>query len=335
MKEGAHGTSGFRPATTDPDEAIGDLVTVRDWLRYGVSRFEQARLVYGHGTARALDEMAYLLLSALELPIEQLEPWLDARLTRSERIGILDLIERRISTRTPAAYLVNRAWIGGHRFYVDERVIVPRSFIGELLIRDGLGAVVADPDAVTHALDLCTGSGCLAILAALHFPSAAVDAADISEPALQVASRNVVDYALEERVSLVRSDIFAALGGRRYDLIISNPPYVTAAAIAAFPAEYRAEPEIAHLGGGDGLDLVRRIIDGAAEMLTDDGALVVEIGQGRMELEAAYPQLPFLWLDTEESEGEVFALRRGDLARPTGGVIEVKSAGGRLRRRKA
>lgn len=335
MKETTHGAGGFRPAGIDPEEAIGDLVTVRDWLRYGVTRFEQAHLVYGHGTARALDEMAYLLLSALELPIDQLEPWLDARLTRGERIGVLDLIERRIATRMPAPYLVNRAWIGGHRFYVDERVIVPRSFIGELLIRDGLGAVVADANDVTRALDLCTGSGCLAILAALQFSSAAVDAVDISEAALQVASRNVVDYALEERVSLVHSDLFAALGGQRYDLILSNPPYVTAAAVAAFPPEYRAEPEIAHLGGLDGLDLVRRIIDGAAEMLTDDGALVVEIGQARAELEAAYPQLPFLWLDTEASEGEVFALRRSDLVRAEGGVIEVKSSGGRVRRRKS
>lgn len=335
MKEISHGSGGFRPAGIDPEEAIGDLVTVRDWLRYGVTRFEMARLVYGHGTSRALDEMAFLVLSALELPIDQLEPWLGARLTRGERIGILDLIERRIATRMPASYLVNRAWIGGHRFYVDERVIVPRSFIGELLVRDGLGAVMAGPDAVTRALDLCTGSGCLAILAALQFPSSAVDAVDISEAALQVASRNIVDYALEERVSLVQSDLFAALSGRSYDLIVSNPPYVTTAAVAAFPPEYRAEPEMAHLGGTDGLDLVRRIVDGAADMLTDDGVLVVEIGRARPELEAAYPQLPFLWLDTEVSEGEVFALRKGDLTRAQGGVLEVKSRGGRVRQRKA
>ena len=331
MKDTTQVTGGFKTASTDPEEAIGDLVTVRDWLRYGVSRFEQARLVYGHGTSRALDEMAFLLLSALELPIDQLEPWLDARLTRSERIGMLDLIERRIATRLPASYLVNRAWIGDYRFYVDERVIVPRSFIGELMLRDRLGAVVGDPDAVTQVLDLCTGSGCLAILAALQFPSAKVDAVDVSEPALRVASRNVVDYALEERISLVMSDLYSVIGGRRYDLIISNPPYVTTAAVAAFPPEYRAEPEIAHLGGADGLDVVRRIIDGAADMLTDGGALVVEIGQARTELEAAYPRLPFLWLDTDGSDGEVFALQRSDLLAAPGRANEVRSARGRRR----
>lgn len=333
MKVTADDVGGFQPAISDRDEAIGDLETLRDWLRYAVSRFETARLVYGHGTSRAIDEAAYLLLSALELPIDQLDPWLDARLTRSERIVVHGLIEQRIARRIPAPYLVNRAWIGGHRFYVDERVIVPRSYIGELLVRDGLSAAVAEPEDVARALDLCTGSGCLAILMALQYPSAAVDAVDISQAALEVAARNVVDHALEDRVALLQSDLFRDLQGRRYDLIISNPPYVTAAAVAAFPPEYRAEPAIAHLGGTDGLDLVRRIIDGAAEMLTDAGVLVVETGQARDALEAAYPQLPFLWLDTEESEGEVFVLRAADLAKRPRGVVEVKSKEGRARRR--
>lgn len=286
---------------------IDDLVTVRDWLRYATSRFSAAGLVFGHGTETPLDEAAFLILSALHLPIDQLEPWLDARLTREERGQIAGLVEQRISTRKPAPYLVNAAWIKGHRFYVDERVIVPRSYIGELL-EEGLPAVVADPDAIENALDLCTGSGCLAILAALAFPNAAVDAADISPDALEVARRNVAAYGLESRVALSQSDLFSALGGRTYDLILSNPPYVTTSAVAAFPPEYSAEPQLAHLGGEDGMDLVRRILEAAAVHLNPEGMLVVEVGTGRDTLETEYPDLPFLWLDTEQSEGEVFAL---------------------------
>lgn len=303
---------------TDTSTAIDDLVTVRDWLRYGTSRFEAAHLVYGHGTSTAVDEAAFLLLTSLDLPIGDINPWLDARLLRDERIGILELLEKRIATRKPAAYLVGAAWIGGHRFRVDERVIVPRSFIGELLVRDGLAAVIGPAARIESVLDLCTGSGCLAVLAALRFPAATIDAADISADALAVAAGNVADYGLEGRIALARSDLFTELAGRRYDLIISNPPYVTTAAVSEFPPEYRAEPPLAHLGGEDGLDLVRRIVDGAAQHLTPDGALVVEVGQGRAALEAAYPQLPFLWLDTEESEGEVLALKAADLAGPMG-----------------
>jgi ribosomal protein L3 glutamine methyltransferase len=292
--------------TPNPDD-INDLATVRDWLRYAVSRFTAAELVYGHGTETPLDEAAFLILSALHLPMDQLEPWLDARLIRDERVKLAGLIEARITTRKPAPYLLNAAWIKGHRFYVDERVIVPRSYIGELL-DNGLSAVVADPDGVESVLDLCTGSGCLAILAALAFPDAAVDAADISADALEVAQRNVADYGLGDRVTLHRSDLFAELGKRTYDLIISNPPYVTAAAVAGFPPEYQAEPELAHLGGEDGMDLVRRILATAAVHLNTEGMLVVEVGMGRDTLETEYPDLPFLWLDTEQSEGEVFAL---------------------------
>lgn len=287
--------------------AIDELLTVRDWLRYATGRFAAAGLVFGHGTETPLDEAAFLVLSALALPIDTLEPWLDARLTREERGRIADLVEARIATRKPAPYLVNAAWIRGHRFYVDERVIVPRSYVGELLV-DGLSAVVAEPEGIGRVLDLCTGSGCLAILAALAFPNAAVDAADLSAEALAVAQRNVADYGLGERVSLLRSDLFEGLSGRTYDLIISNPPYVTAAAVAVFPPEHRAEPELAHLGGADGMDLVRRILKDANRHLLADGALVVEVGTGRETLETEYPDLPFLWLDTEQSEGEVFAL---------------------------
>lgn len=286
---------------------IEDLQTVRDWLRYATSRFTEAGLVFGHGTETALDEAAYLILTTLNLPIDQLEPWLDARLTRGERRRISDIVTARIETRKPAPYLVGTAWIRGHRFTVDERVIVPRSYIGELL-DDGLSAVVPDADGVERVLDLCTGSGCLAILAALAFPDAAVDAADISPGALEVAAKNVADYGLDGRVSLHRSDLFTALEGATYDLIISNPPYVTAEAVAAFPPEYAAEPELAHLGGDDGLDLVRRILREAPAHLAPGGMIVVEVGMARDRLETEYPDLPFLWLDTEQSEGEVFAL---------------------------
>ena len=287
--------------------AVDDLHTVRDWLRYGTSRFNTARLVFGHGTTTALDEAAFLILSSLDLPIDELEPWLDAQLTRVERARVGDLIDRRITTRKPAAYLTGEAWIGGHAFYVDERVIVPRSFIGELL-QDNLSTVVPDANAVTRILDLCTGSGCLAILAALAFPNAVVDGADISADALAVATRNVSEYALRDRVRLVRTDLFSGIAGEKYDLIISNPPYVTAAALAAFPPEHRAEPPIAHAGGEDGMVIVRRILEEAPRHLNPDGALVVEIGTGRPIIEPAYADLPFMWLDTAHSSGEVFAL---------------------------
>lgn len=298
-----------------PTSPVEQLLTVRDWLRFGVSTFTKAELVFGHGTETALDEAAFLVLSALHLPIDALDPWLDCRLTNAERQTIAALFEQRITTRTPAPYLVNAAYIQGRKFYVDERVIVPRSFIGELLCTDGLSAVVGNSGEPSAVLDLCTGSGCLAILAAEMFSDATVDAADISADALDVAARNVRDYGLLERVRLVQSDLFVGLAGRRYDLIISNPPYVTADAVAAFPPEHQAEPVLAHLSGDDGLDHVRRILRSAPDYLTGDGSIVVEIGQGRAALEDAFPDLPFLWLDTEASEGEVFALQRADFAR--------------------
>lgn len=298
---------------TSKNSAIDDLVTLRDWLRYAVSRFNAADLVYGHGTATPTDEAAFLILTALHLPIDELDPWLDSRLVRPERERIAGLIDQRIATRKPAPYLVNAAWIQGHKFYVDERVIVPRSYIGELL-GSGQEALVANPAAIHRVLDLCTGSGCLAILAALTYPEARVDAADISEDALEVAKRNVAGYALQDRVRVVKSDLFAALTGERYDLILSNPPYVTTEAMAAFPPEHKAEPALAHAGGEDGLDLVRLILAEAARHLTPEGLLIVEIGTGRDILEAARPDLDFLWLETATSSGEVFALSAEALA---------------------
>jgi len=286
--------------------------TVRDWFRYAVSRFRAAGLSYGHGTSNAVDEAAYLILHTLNLPIDHLEPWLDAQLLPAERQAIAAVIENRIASRKPASYLTNEAWVQGHAFYVDERVIVPRSYLGELLA-GGLAAVIEDADRVRHVLDLGTGSGCLAILAALAFPAASIDASDISDDALAVARRNVGDYGLEDRISLWKSDLFAALAGRRYDLILANPPYVREDAVAAFPPEYAAEPRLAHAAGPDGLAVVRRILSEADHFLTSDGVLMVEVGSGRALLEEEFHNLPFLWLDTAASEGEVLALTRRQL----------------------
>lgn len=288
------------------------LVTVRDWLRFAVSRFNEAKLHFGHGSDNAFDEAAYLVLSSLHLPLDRLEPFLDASLTHGEAEDVLRVVERRVRERIPAAYLTREAWLAGHSFYVDERVIVPRSFIAELLAEQ-LAPWVEDADAVSNVLDLCTGSGCLAILAALAFPNAQVDAADLSRDALDVAKRNIDDYGLNARVDPVESNLFAALQGRTYDLIVSNPPYVDAESVAALPPEYRAEPALALGSGADGLDATRRILAAAGTHLKPGGLLVVEIGHNRDALEAAFPALPFVWLDTAGGDGYVFLLRREDL----------------------
>ena len=288
------------------------LITVRDWLRFAVSRFNEAELFFGHGSDNAFDEAAYLILHTLHLPLDRLDPFLDASLTHGESEAVQAVLERRVRERIPAAYLTHEAWLGAHRFYVDERVIVPRSFIAELL-HEQLTPWVEDADGVTRVLDLCTGSGCLAILAALAFPEAQVDAADLSTDALDVAAKNVADYHLTDRVELVESDLFAALAGRSYDVIVSNPPYVNAESVAALPAEYRAEPALALGSGEDGLDATRRILAEAKSHLNPGGVLVVEIGHNRDALEAAFPTLPFTWLDTEGGDQFVFMLRREDL----------------------
>jgi ribosomal protein L3 glutamine methyltransferase len=288
------------------------LITVRDWLRFAVSRFNEAKLCFGHGSDNAFDEAAYLILHTLHLPLDRLEPFLDASLTHGESEQVQMVIERRVRERLPAAYLTHEAWLGAHRFYVDERVIVPRSFIAELL-HEQLVPWVENPDEVGSALDLCTGSGCLAILAALAFPNAQIDAVDLSKDALDVAARNVGDYGLQQRIELLSSDLFAALDGRSYDLILSNPPYVNAESVAALPPEYQAEPALALGSGEDGLDATRQILAAAKSHLNPGGLLVVEIGHNRDELEAAYPTLPFTWLDTESGDQFVFMLRREDL----------------------
>lgn len=299
-----------------PPSVTDDLVTVRDWLRYAISRFNENKIVYGHGTASALDEAAFIILSTLHLDVGELEPWLDARLTHGERRAVLNAIDQRVTSRKPAPYIMGAAYISGHRFHVDERVIVPRSLIGELLIKDSQLFTSAEPWRVNRILDLCTGSGCLAILAALQFPNAAVDAVDISVEALEVAKINVTDYGLQDRIRVVQSDLYKALSNERYDIIICNPPYVTTEAVAAFPPEYQAEPQVAHLGGDDGLDLVRRVLKDARTHLTPAGTLIVEVGQANETLDAAYPDLPFMWLDTEATEGEVFSLSASVLPKP-------------------
>jgi ribosomal protein L3 glutamine methyltransferase len=289
------------------------LKTVRDWLRFAVTRFNEAGLSFGHGTTNARDEAAYLILHTLKLPLDRLDPFLDKTLSAEEIEAVSRMLHRRVEQRVPAAYFTNEAWLGDFRFYVDERVIVPRSYIAELL-RDGLSPWVKDLESVGAALDLCTGSGCLAILLAQTFPNARVDATELSPDALEVASRNVLDYGLEKRIRLVRGDLFAGLTGP-YQLIVSNPPYVNADSMAALPPEYRAEPQMALAGGQDGLDIVRRILSGAGAALDRDGLLVVEIGHNRKTLERAFPRLSFTWLETSGGDGFVFLLTGAQLAR--------------------
>ena len=294
------------------DQAQEQLSTLRDLLRFAVSRFNEAQLFFGHGSDNAWDEAVYLLLHRLHLPLDRLEPFLDATLTRDERASVLQIVERRVRERLPAAYLTNEAWLGEYRFYVDQRVIVPRSFIAELL-HDQLAPWIDDPAQVAAVLDLCTGSGCLAIVAAHAFPAASVDAVDLSPEALAVATRNVADYGLAARIRLVEGNLFAGLKNRRYDLIIANPPYVNAASMAELHAEYRHEPPGSLASGEDGLDLTRLILAGARKHLKPGGLLVVEIGHNRQALEACFPHTPFTWLETTAGDQYVFLLQRDEL----------------------
>ncbi|MFB2552847.1 50S ribosomal protein L3 N(5)-glutamine methyltransferase [Ensifer soli] len=292
------------------DDITRELSTLRDHWRYAVSRFNAAGLSYGHGTTTAVDDAAFLVLDSLDLPIEMLDPFLDARLLPAERRLLAERIAARVSTRKPSAYLTGRSYIQGVRFHVDERVIVPRSHIGEILFAeygnpDG-PSYLPDPDVVESAVDICTGSGCLAILAAKFLPGAAVDAVDLSADALEVARINVAAHDVGDQVTLHRGDLFAPLSGRTYDLIITNPPYVDHAALSAYPPEYRAEPAMAHDGGQDGLDLVRTILADAAAHLNPGGGMLCEIGRGRPLLEAEFPDLEFLWIETEEAADSVF-----------------------------
>lgn len=288
------------------------FTTLRDVLRYAVSRFNLAKLAFGHGSLDALDEAAYLILHTLHLPLDKLDPFLDARLLPHEIDAVLQVVERRCSERVPAAYLTNEGWLGSYRFYVDERVIVPRSFIAELIPNRFEPWV--DAESVTDVLELCTGSGCLAIMLADAFPDAQVDAVDLSPDALLVAKRNVEDYELQSRVRLIESNLYAHVpAGKKYDMIISNPPYVNSLSMGSLPEEYRHEPSMALDGGNDGMDLVRHIVFGAKEHLNPDGMLLVEIGHERDNCEAAFPGLEMTWLTTSAGDNMVFLLTADQL----------------------
>lgn len=289
-----------------------ELFTIRDWLRFAVSQFEASDIFYGHGTDNAYDEAVWLVMSALHLPMDTLNNFFDARLTMQERNKLASLLEQRISQHTPTAYLVKEAWLQGLKFYVDERVLIPRSFIAELL-NDDLSPWIEFPELIESAADICTGSGCLGILLASAFPNAAVDVVDISADALDVAKINIANYGLEEQVTAIQSDMFSALQGKKYDVIISNPPYVDAPSMATLPAEYRNEPQIALGSGADGLDHTHTLLREAAHYLNDNGILIVEIGHNREALEAAYPHMVFTWLEVSSGNEFVFLLTKSQL----------------------
>jgi ribosomal protein L3 glutamine methyltransferase len=286
------------------------VTTVAEAWEETESAFRRARLHYGHGTHNARDEAAWLICHAARIDFDELSARLDDRIDAAVLRRIRSLAARRVMSREPLAYLLREAWLGPYRFYVDRRVIVPRSFIAELMPA-GLRPWLTGRR-VKRILDLCTGSGCLAIVAALAYPQARVDGLDLSAPALVVAKRNVVHYRLRRRVRLLRSDLFAAVPGERYDLIVCNPPYVKDASMRKLPEEYRHEPALALTGGCDGLDLVRHILDEAPQHLSTSGVLVVEIGHNRAALERAYSRMPFTWLDTSAGKAHVFLLRRQD-----------------------
>lgn len=298
--------------TTVPSQDTSTLLTVRDWLRYAVSRFNAADLFFGHGSSNAYDEAAYLILHTLHLPLDRLEPFLDARLLPEETARIVQMLNRRIDERLPAPYLTNEAWLQGYRFYVDERVIVPRSFLAPMILEQ-MQPWLMEPENVFRALDLCTGSGCLAVLLAEAFPDAEIDAVDLSPDALEVARRNIADYGLDGQITLYQGDLFAPLAGLTYDLIISNPPYVNAASVAALPEEYLHEPALALGSGNDGLDATRNILRDAARHLNPGGMLAVEIGHNRAVVEAAFPDLELVWPEIEGGSDTVFLLAREQL----------------------
>jgi ribosomal protein L3 glutamine methyltransferase len=293
-------------------DAQANLRTIRDVLRYAVTRMNEGGIFFGHGHADAVDEALFLVLRSLQLPVDRADIFLDAFLTHAEINSLLQTLDQRVRKRVPAAYLVREAWLQGYRFYVDERAIIPRSFIAELL-KDGLAPWVQKPDEVADVLDLCTGSGCLAVIAADVFGSAQVDAVDISPDALAVAKRNIADYQMTGRVHAVQSDLYADLPSKRYDIILCNPPYVTDESIAALPREYQHEPKLALGGGADGMAIVRRVVRGARGYLKRGGLLFVEVGGGRVAAEQVLKDVPLTWLTTSDGDGTVFMARQEEL----------------------
>jgi ribosomal protein L3 glutamine methyltransferase len=292
---------------------VGTLTTIRDYIRWGASRFAEAGLYFGHGTATAIDEAAALVLHTLHQPYDLPAIYFTATLTPDERSRVVEMIERRIADRTPLAYLLREAWFGGLSFYVDERVLVPRSPIAELIASRFTPWV--DPERVFSILDLCTGSGCIAIACAHAFPEAVVHAADISADALAVAAENVRRHEFKDAVELFESDLFAGLGSRTYDVIVSNPPYVSRSEWEALPAEYHAEPRLGLESGEDGLDCVRRILREAGRHLNPEGVLIVEVGNSAEALVDAFPSIPFTWLEFEQGGEGVLLLTAEQIGR--------------------
>lgn len=299
------------PAVVNANEALQEMVTVRDFIRWAVTQFNSADLVYGHGTDNGWDEAVNLVLTSLHLPPDVDTNVLDARLINDEKKVIAERVKRRVEERIPVPYLVNEAWFAGLNFYVDERVLIPRSPIAELL-EDEFRPWVEESN-VNNVLDLCTGSGCIAISAAFAFPQAQVDAVDVNKDALEVAKINVKRFGLEENVKLIESDLFNALSAKRYDIIISNPPYVSKAEYEALPAEYNHEPKQALICGNDGLGIIRRILAESENHLTSNGILVVEAGFSQDRLEEEFPGIPFTWLQFERGGEGVFLLTAEEL----------------------
>ncbi len=294
------------------DDPIHNLKTVRDVFRWAITEMEAADLTYGHGSPSSWDDASFLVCRGLKLPFEHFETFYDAALTHKELTHLVHLIDRRVHEKHPTAYLLRESWLTGHQFYIDERALIPRSFIAELL-EENLEPWVEDPWAVESVLDLCTGSGCLAILAQGTFPNAQVTGSDLSEDALEVAKINRRDYDMEESLELVQGDLFENLQGRTFDLILSNPPYVTQAAMDALPAEYRHEPDMALGAGDDGMDVIRRMLPEAASHLNPGGMLIVELGDNANFCEEAFPGLPLTWLATSGGDDQVFMVTREDL----------------------
>ena len=293
-------------------QILNELSSIRDWLRYAVSQFEDSDVFFGHGTSNAYDEAVWLIFGFLHLPHDTIENFLDAHLTSKEKKDLSFLIEKRINDKIPTAYLLNEAWLRDYKFYVDERVIVPRSLIAESL-SENLYPWIDDPEKIYSALDLCTGSGCLGIMMAHSFQNAMIDLVDLSEKALQVAEINVNHYGLHDRIELIQSDLFNGLEGKKYDLIISNPPYVNQTSVDSFPMEFLKEPSMALGSGEDGLDHTIRIIREAKQYLNDDGMLIVEIGHNKEILLKKFPKLQFQWLDVSLGNDFVFMLEKSQL----------------------
>lgn len=286
--------------------ALSELSSILDFIRWGASQFRAAELSFSHGMASALDEAAYLVLHSLHLPVDTPELYFASKLTQSEKQTVVTILERRIIERKPAAYLTHEAWFAGLPFYVDERVLVPRSPIAELIEKQFYPWT--DEAQVAHVLDLCTGSGCIGIACAYAFPRAEVDLSDISADALAVAKLNIERHGVQAQVQTIESDLFTNLSGKRYDLIVSNPPYVDAAEIAEMSSEFQHEPLLGLAAGVDGLDIVHRILATASEHLNDHGILIVEVGNSQFALAEAYPEVPFQWLEFERGGDGIFLL---------------------------